>query len=111
MLGSGEDCRVSQKAVGGRGGWRLPAFFELASLVDTAVHASPQLPPGHPFLQIQGDYWSDTEFAREDGFVLIVSFTFLPANAGQIQVMDANIGGAPKYAWAVRAGSSGLESY
>jgi len=49
----------AQKAVGGRGGWRLPAFYELASLVVPAVHAGPQLPPCHHFLRVHAaNYWS-----------------------------------------------------
>jgi hypothetical protein len=102
----------AQKAVGGRGGWRLPAFYELASLVDPAVHSGPQLPPGHPFLQVQAaHYWSDTQFANEQGFVLVVYFQFVSATAGQIGVGDANASGSDKYAWAVRGGSPGLHSY
>lgn len=102
----------AQKGIGGRGGWRLPAFYELASLVDPAVHAGPQLPAGHPFVQVQAaDYWTDTLFADEPGFVLIVNFQFISATAGQIGVNDANIAGAPKYAWAVRGGSACTNSY
>ena len=102
----------AQKGVGGRGGWRLPAFYELASLVDPAVQAGPQLPPGHPFLQVQASsYWTDTQFADEPGFVLVVDFQFIPASAGEIGVADANIAGAPKYAWAVRGPCAGPSSY
>src|SRR5215467_8710619 len=45
----------AQKAVGGRGGWRLPAFFELASLVDPSVQTAGvlRLPSGHPFMNVQ----------------------------------------------------------
>src|SRR5687768_1954846 len=45
----------AQKSVGGRGGWRLPAFNELASLIDPTVTnpALPRLPTGHPFLDVQ----------------------------------------------------------
>ena len=102
----------AQKGVGGRGGWRLPAFDELASLVDPAIHAGPQLPPGHPFLQVQAaSYWSDTRFADEPGFVLVVSFQFVSATAGQVGVGDANIAGFSRCAWAVRGGSKGPSSY
>jgi Protein of unknown function (DUF1566) len=104
----------AQKAVGGRGGWRLPAFFELASLVEPSVHAAgvPRLPSGHPFMNVQAaDYWSDTAFADEPGFVLMVGFHFVAGSDAPIFVTDANIGGAPKYAWAVRGGSAGMSSY
>jgi hypothetical protein len=104
----------AQKGVGGRGGWRLPAFNELASLVDPAIQdpAVPQLPLGHPFQQVRAaSYWSDTQFAGESGFALVVVFQFISATAGQIGVNDANITGAPKFVWAVRGGSPGLNSY
>jgi hypothetical protein len=102
----------AQKGVGGRGGWRLPAFYELSSLIDPSVHVGPQLPTGHPFIQVQAAaYWSATEFAKEDGFVLIVNFQFISATAGSVGVGDANINGVPKLAWAVRGGSSGANSY
>jgi hypothetical protein len=103
----------AQKAVGGRGGWRLPAFFELASLVDPSVHTAgiPRLPSGHPFTSVQAaDYWSDTAFADESGFVLLVGFHFVAGSDAPIFVTDANVGGAPKYAWAVRGGG-GMSSY
>ncbi len=37
------------KNVGGQWGWRLPAFTELASLMDVNATSIPLLPPGHPF--------------------------------------------------------------
>ena len=90
----------------------IPAFYELSSLIDPSVHVGPQLPVGHPFLQVQAAaYWSATEFAKEDGFVLIVNFQFVSATAGTVGVGDANITGSPKLAWAVRGGSSGVSSY
>jgi Protein of unknown function (DUF1566) len=101
----------AQKTVGGRGGWRLPAFFELASLVAPSVHTGPRLPTGHPFLNVQAAaYWSDTAFANEPGFVLIVDFQFFPDTPEVIAVHDANLGGVDKLAWAVR-GSGGMSSY
>ena len=49
------------RAVGGRKGWRLPSFVELASLVDPNATSDPFLPAGHPFTNIQSDiYWSAT---------------------------------------------------
>jgi Protein of unknown function (DUF1566) len=104
----------AQKAVGGRGGWRLPAFNELASLVDPTVTnpAVPRLPAGHPFLGVQAAaYWSATLFAEEPGFTMVVFFFFVPGSDAPIGVNDANIKGAPKYAWAVRGGSPGPDSY
>ncbi len=50
----------SNKAVGGRKGWRLPALPELASLVDPSIASpGPTLPAGHPFMAVQSaNYWS-----------------------------------------------------
>ncbi|MGH7320375.1 MAG: DUF1566 domain-containing protein [Candidatus Rokuibacteriota bacterium] len=68
------DCY--DKKVGGRMGWRLPAIEELLSLVDPSATASPALPPGHPFTNVQFDdvgdvtvaYWSATTLATFDTF-------------------------------------------
>ncbi|MGH7229359.1 MAG: DUF1566 domain-containing protein [Nitrospiraceae bacterium] len=51
-----------QRTIGGRKGWRLPSFAELASLIDPSVAIpGPLLPPGHPFTNIQQiSYWSAT---------------------------------------------------
>jgi hypothetical protein len=49
------------RVLGRRKGWRIPAIEELLSLVDPA-NTNPTLPIGHPFLNIQLDYfyWSLT---------------------------------------------------
>lgn len=40
--------------------WRLPNRKELESLIDRSMY-SPALPPGHPFVNVQGiSYWSST---------------------------------------------------
>ena len=103
----------AQKAVGGRGGWRLPAFNELASLVDPTITTPgvPRLPLGHPFQNVQAaTYWSATVFANQPGFTMEVNFNFVLSNA-PINVNDASIGGAPKHVWAVRGGSQGPDTY
>jgi hypothetical protein len=103
----------AQKAVGGRGGWRLPAFSELASLVDPRVTSGTVLlPTGHPFLDVQPDkYWSATRFADQPGFAIAVFFSSSGGTA-PILVTDANTGpGTSGLAWAVRGGSPGPESY
>jgi hypothetical protein len=49
--------------VGGRKGWRLPSFHELASLLDpNNSSGDPDLPLGHPFDGgfLNGSYWSAT---------------------------------------------------
>src|SRR5262245_6313883 len=48
------------RIVGGRKGWRLPTIQELMSLMDpNNPSGNPDLPPGHPFSQVQtsNDYW------------------------------------------------------
>lgn len=102
------------KRCGRRGGWRLPAFNELSSLIDPAVQnpAVPQLPAGHPFQQVQAaSYWSDTQFADEPGFALVVDFQFNAATPGQVRVNDANTAGGLYRVWAVRGGSPGPNRY
>jgi hypothetical protein len=104
----------AQKAVGGRGGWRLPAFDELASLVDPSVTdpTVPRLSTGHPFLDVQpAAYWSSTLFAEEPGFTMVVFFFFVAGSDAPIGVNDANTKGAAKNVWAVRGGCPGPDSY
>jgi hypothetical protein len=104
----------AQKAVGGRGGWRLPTFNELSSLIDPAV-MDPTLvrvPAGHPFIDVQpAGYWSATVFSGEPGFSLIVEFRFVPGSDAPIFVTDANTSGGLNRVWAVRGGSSGPDTY
>src|SRR5262245_41715826 len=90
-------------------GWRLPAFGELATLIDPTVTNPfvPRLPPGHPFLGVQAaEYWTSTVFSNQPGFTMMVIFKFTSGGA-PIDVVDAAINGAPKYARAVRSGSPG----
>jgi Protein of unknown function (DUF1566) len=104
----------AQKDVGGRGGWRLPTFNELASLVDPAITdpTIPRLPAGHPFLDVQAaSYWSATAFADEPGFALMVNFMFVAGSDAPIGVNDANTKGGQYHVWAVRGGSPGPGSY
>jgi len=59
--------QCAERMTGGRKGWRLPSFAELASLVDPSVSINgtdPTLPPGHPFSNVQASlYWSATTHA------------------------------------------------
>ena len=104
--------KCAQKATGGRGGWRLPTFNELASLVDPSVQSGVRLPAGHPFLNVQASaYWSATLFAEEPGFTMTVNFFFVAGSDAPIGVDDANVNGAPKYVWAVRSGAVGPNTY
>ncbi len=51
------------RSIGGRKGWRLPAFNELTSLLDPS-QTNPALPPGHPFQGVQNSvYWSSSTSA------------------------------------------------
>lgn len=104
----------AQKAIGGRGGWRLPAFNELTSLVDPDVKETdvPRLPAAHPFLDVQpGPYWSATAFAEEPGFALIVNFLFVAGSDAPIGVNDANVNGGLNRVWAVRGTATGPNTY
>ena len=104
----------AQKAVGERGGWRLPAFSELASLVDPTVTdpGVPRVPAGHPFLNVPpGMYWTAMLFAEAPGFGMAVNFSFVAGSDAPIGVTDANTAGGQYHVWAVRGGSPGLDSY
>jgi hypothetical protein len=89
----------AQKAVGGRKGWRLPSFSELASLVDLSVGSSgPTLPLGHPFDNVQSsNYWSATLASRlSDTHSWDVNF--------ENGFVSAGFQGANRYLWCVRGG-------
>ncbi len=49
---------------GGRAGWRIPDFDEMASLIDATVTTGLRLPPGHPFINVVGatGYWTRTVY-------------------------------------------------
>jgi hypothetical protein len=110
MIWSTAKMFCAQKAVGGRGGWRLPAFNELTSLIDPSITDPqiPRLPTGHPFLDVQLDplgpiaYWSATSFTGEPGFALAVHLFFVPTSNAPILVTDATTTGTSYLSWAVR---------
>ena len=82
------------KNVGGRKGWRLPSFVELASLEDPA-NTNAALPTGHPFTNIQSnDYWSASTNAAG------------PTSAWRVSFDDGFVGFALKsnshFVWCVR---------
>jgi uncharacterized protein DUF1566 len=119
MIWSTAKMFCAQKALGGRGGWRLPAFNELTSLIDPNITDPqiPRLPTGHPFLDVELDplgpiaYWSATSFTGEPGFALAVHFYFVPTSNAPILVTDATTTGTSYLSWAVRGGCSGPETY
>jgi hypothetical protein len=85
---------------GGRMGWHLPTVEELASLVDPTAPA-PALPPGHPFQNVQPDYWSSTTDVR---------VAFLPTQAWDVRFgTPGQIGDSGKDSflnrWCVRGGT------
>jgi hypothetical protein len=98
----------ANKNVGGRKGWRLPSFVELASLVDPA-NSSPALPTGHPFINIPSltNYWSATTLARDPTEAWAVRF-------GSSAVGNGPVGIAPKtnlfLGWCVR-GAMNADQY
>ena len=90
----GQAC--ANKTVGGRKGWRLPSFPELASLIDPNVaRPGPTLPLGHPFIgvlvQQEDRYWSATK--TFDGNPWVVLF-----DSGLVTVTGGT------HAWCVRGG-------
>lgn len=78
MTWSSAPMHCALKAIGGHGGWRLPSFLELMTLVQPSVHqktASPNLPTGHPFRGVQADsYWTGTGVAADHRLAYIVDF-------------------------------------
>jgi len=86
------------KVVGHRKGWRLPTIEELLSLVDPAKN-NPTLPTGHPFVNIQTDYfyWSCT-----------LGMSNLPSDAWGYNFGNGDTSNvaktAPVYVWLVRGG-------
>ncbi|MBW2175160.1 MAG: DUF1566 domain-containing protein [Deltaproteobacteria bacterium] len=62
-----------QKEVGGRTGWRLPTIEELMSIVDRS-NISPALPSGHPFSNVQQDFYWSTSNGNSAGQLYTVNF-------------------------------------
>jgi hypothetical protein len=95
----------ANKTVGNRKGWRLPAFAELASLIDPSVPSSgPTLPPGHPFTNVNGpppDYWSATTNSDAPTSAWFVSFADAFAPAGFVTLGSKT---GLSRAWCVRGG-------
>jgi len=86
------------RTVGGRLGWRLPTLQELASLIDpNNPDGNPDLPPGHPFSNVQSSgYWSATTHANDTSVAWGVSLTH-----GGVSTGDKTGTG---HVWCVRGG-------
>ena len=79
--------------------WRLPNRRELRSLADYALF-NPALPSGHPFTQVQSNYyWSSTSGAYGTGYAWVVGMYY-----GRVYDGDKTDYG---YVWPVRAGQCG----
>lgn len=84
--------------VGGRMGWRLPTFEELASLVDR-TQSNPALPSGHPFSGnvMSSPYWSASTLPWDFGEGYLVNFA-----DGQLNTAVRSVN---HYVWCVRCAS------
>jgi hypothetical protein len=89
------------RVVAQRKGWRLPALEELLSLVDPAA-ANPTLPVGHPFVNMQLDYfyWSMSRGIPIAGVPFLVwGYNFGNADTSSIVAAETQC-----YTWLVRGG-------
>ena len=78
------------------GQWRLPSQEELKSLVDSSL-ASPSIPAGNPFENVQSNYYWSSSKCGDPKFAWYV---FMPAG-----VTDSNtIEYSTYYVWPVRGG-------
>ena len=97
----------ASKTVGGRQGWRLPSFPELASLLAPAVPGFPKLPNGHPFNNVESvGYWSSTSFipfppaSEEDAWMVFMSgnvSTNLKLDLGNVWCVRSALPTLPEY--------------
>ena len=118
--GTGEEGgalkHCANKIVGGRQGWKLPSFDQLASLIDQesplcvgGVEAC--LPKNHPFKNVQpGGYWSATTLGADQEKAWKVSFRDRVTGPEFVTVgqdKDETDG----HVWCVRGGQTGASTY
>ena len=97
--------QCTSRTVGDKKGWRLPSVHELASLVDpTNSGGNPDLPPGHPFIDVQlTGYWSASTDA---GFPTVA--WFVNFGSGDVDTIDKTLFG---FVWCVRGGHNDGSQY
>ena len=91
---------------GSRMGWRLPTFYELASLLDPTAATTPPLPAGNPFVGIVAMfYWTATAIDAGPTRAQLVDFS-VPAGAaspsGAAKTASTGFGGNSIFTWCVR---------
>jgi hypothetical protein len=97
------------KGVGNRNrkGWRLPTVQELLTLLEPTRDAAPFLPLGHPFLNVQSDfYWSANTFGENSGQAWGAGFENNLTEPGARFTSKTSTG----YVWCVRTGHGGPDT-
>jgi len=88
------------KNVGGRHGWRLPTFEELASLVDPD-EPEIALPEGHPFtIPVNVIFWTATTDTADSDLAMWLELGDPPGMQG----INAKAGPTTHRYWCVRGG-------
>lgn len=88
------------QTVGERRGWRVPARYEILSLVEASA-TNTGLPVGHPFVLPGITFWTATEHS----YSMAWAFS---TNSGDVFLMDKPI---KAYLWCVRGGYIGYDVY
>jgi hypothetical protein len=86
--------------IGGRGGWRLPRFEELATLIDPDTGA---MPVAHPFDAPLGDYWTATTQFTDNGPAS--DLVLLLDSEDGATIFVAKDAAGPIRVWCVRGGA------
>jgi hypothetical protein len=99
---NGQQCGDVSKGTGATAthekDWRLPNRNELDSLLDLGT-TFPALPAGHPFTDVQTNYWSSTTWAFASSYAFVVSLGY------GIVALDQKTGSNSYNVTAVRGGS------